>query len=79
MRSTSPSSAGADIVLREAESRLFATIESTVRCVQNRARLARALYERLDRFEAARTQAVGPPAGSCRGPGRTAVVGRPQA
>jgi HEPN domain-containing protein len=48
----------ADVVLREAEGRLSTTIEGTVRCVQNRARLVRALYERLDRLEAARTQAV---------------------
>ncbi|MFH8336300.1 DUF6415 family natural product biosynthesis protein [Streptomyces sp. AM6-12] len=47
----------ADIVLCEAEGRLSVTIESTVRCVQNRARLVRALYERLDRLEAARPQA----------------------
>jgi HEPN domain-containing protein len=43
----------ADVVLREAEGRLSAPIEGTVRCVQNRARLVRALYERLDRLEAA--------------------------
>ncbi|MFB7374190.1 DUF6415 family natural product biosynthesis protein [Streptomyces sp. NPDC056222] len=43
----------ADIVLREAEGRLSATLEGTVHCVQNRARLVRALYERLDRLEAA--------------------------
>ncbi|MEU2135340.1 DUF6415 family natural product biosynthesis protein [Streptomyces sp. NPDC018352] len=43
----------ADVVLREAEGRLSATLEGTVRCVQNRARLIRALYERLDRLEAA--------------------------
>jgi hypothetical protein len=43
----------ADVVLREAEGRLSATMEGTVRCVQNRARLVRALYERLDRLEAA--------------------------
>ncbi|MGW2683615.1 DUF6415 family natural product biosynthesis protein [Streptomyces sp. NPDC001414] len=43
----------ADVVLREAEGRLYATLEGTVRCVQNRARLVRALYERLDRLEAA--------------------------
>ncbi|MFD3682317.1 DUF6415 family natural product biosynthesis protein [Streptomyces sp. NPDC058613] len=49
----------ADVVLREAEGRLSATLEGTVRCVQNRARLVRALYERLDRLEAAPvTQAV---------------------
>ncbi|MFG2525754.1 DUF6415 family natural product biosynthesis protein [Streptomyces sp. NPDC048527] len=43
----------ADVVLREAEGQLSATLEGTVRCVQNRARLVRALYERLDRLEAA--------------------------
>ncbi|MFI1018215.1 DUF6415 family natural product biosynthesis protein [Streptomyces sp. NPDC020965] len=43
----------ADVVLREAEDRLSAAIEGTVDCVQNRARLVRALYERLDRLEAA--------------------------
>ncbi|MEU7649174.1 DUF6415 family natural product biosynthesis protein [Streptomyces huasconensis] len=43
----------ADVVLREAEGRLSAPIEGTVRCVQSRARLVRALYERLDRLEAA--------------------------
>ncbi|WP_189554796.1 DUF6415 family natural product biosynthesis protein [Streptomyces lavendofoliae] len=48
----------ADVVLREAEGRLSTAIEGTVRCVQNRARLVRALYERLDRLEAARPQAV---------------------
>ncbi|MFC9863348.1 MULTISPECIES: hypothetical protein [unclassified Streptomyces] len=36
-----------DLVLREAEGRLSATLEGTVRCVRNRA-----LYERLDRLEA---------------------------
>ncbi|MFF2060970.1 DUF6415 family natural product biosynthesis protein [Streptomyces sp. NPDC058200] len=43
----------ADVALREAEGRLSTTLEGTVRCVQNRARLVRALYERLDRLEAA--------------------------
>lgn len=43
----------ADVVLREAEGRLSATIEGTVSCVQSRARLVRALYERLDSLEAA--------------------------
>lgn len=43
----------ADVVLREAQGRLSATIEGTVHCVQSRARLVRALYERLDRLEAA--------------------------
>ncbi|QFX79518.1 restriction endonuclease [Streptomyces sp. SYP-A7193] len=48
----------ADVVLREAEGRLSVPIEGTVRCVQNRARLVRALYERLDRLEVAHPQAV---------------------
>ncbi|MFF2852960.1 DUF6415 family natural product biosynthesis protein [Streptomyces sp. NPDC058001] len=43
----------AAVVLREAEGQLSATLEGTMRCVQNRARLVRALYERLDRLEAA--------------------------
>ncbi|MBK3521016.1 MULTISPECIES: DUF6415 family natural product biosynthesis protein [Streptomyces] len=47
----------ADIVLREAEGRLSVAVEGTVRCVQNRARLVRALYERLDGLEAGRLQA----------------------
>jgi hypothetical protein len=42
----------ADVVLGEAESRLSVPLEGTVRCVQNRARLVRALYERLDRLDA---------------------------
>ncbi|MBX4177020.1 restriction endonuclease [Streptomyces geysiriensis] len=45
----------AEAVLCEAEGRLSVTIEGTARCVQNRARLVRALYERLD---AAGTEAV---------------------
>ncbi|MFC7883252.1 DUF6415 family natural product biosynthesis protein [Streptomyces sp. NPDC057376] len=48
----------AAVVLREAEGRQSVPIEGTVRCVQNRARLVRALYARLDRLEAARPQAV---------------------
>jgi hypothetical protein len=43
----------ADVVLREAEGRLSVPIEGTVRCVQNRARLIRALYECLDRLDTA--------------------------
>ncbi|MFE9674686.1 DUF6415 family natural product biosynthesis protein [Streptomyces sp. NPDC006259] len=43
----------AEVVLREAEGRLSATLEGTVHCVQNRARLVRALYERLDRLATA--------------------------
>jgi hypothetical protein len=51
----------ADVVLRETEGRLSATIEGTVHCVQNRARLVRALYERLDRLEAAPAPERGAP------------------
>lgn len=40
----------ADVVLCEAEGRLSVTLEGTVRCVQSRARLVRALYEPLDRL-----------------------------
>ncbi|WP_405691210.1 restriction endonuclease [Streptomyces sp. NBC_01185] len=40
----------AEIVLREATARLTAPIEGTARCAQDRARLVRALYERLDRL-----------------------------
>jgi endonuclease III len=47
----------ADVVLREAEGRLSVPIDGTVRCVQNRARLVRALYERLDRLEGAAASA----------------------
>ncbi len=54
----------ADVVLREVEGRLSATLEGTVRCVQSRARLVRALYERLDRLEAALTaDRTAPPVG----------------
>lgn len=42
----------ADVVLLDAEGRLSATIEGTMCCVQDRARLVRALYERLDRLTA---------------------------
>ncbi|MER5501893.1 DUF6415 family natural product biosynthesis protein [Streptomyces sp. NPDC002561] len=43
----------AEIVLQEADRRLSVPSKGTIRCVQNRARLVRALYERLDRLEAA--------------------------
>ncbi|WP_329269106.1 hypothetical protein [Streptomyces sp. NBC_01451] len=42
-----------DLVLKEAEGRLPATLEGAMNCVQNRARLVRIPYERLDRWEAA--------------------------
>jgi hypothetical protein len=40
----------AEVVLREADGRLSAPLEGTAHCVQNRARLVRALYTRLDRL-----------------------------
>ncbi|MDX3762579.1 DUF6415 family natural product biosynthesis protein [Streptomyces sp. AK02-04a] len=40
----------AEVILREAAGRLSAPIQGTARCAQNRARLVRALYERLDRL-----------------------------
>ncbi|MFD5898603.1 DUF6415 family natural product biosynthesis protein [Streptomyces sp. NPDC060366] len=40
----------ADVVLDEADRRLAIPLEGTVRCVQGRARLVRALYARLDRL-----------------------------
>ncbi|MEU1439283.1 DUF6415 family natural product biosynthesis protein [Streptomyces sp. NPDC005775] len=52
----------ADVVLREAEGRLATMIEGTVRCAQNRARLVRALYARLDRLETANGPSAAPTA-----------------
>ncbi|MFB6945611.1 DUF6415 family natural product biosynthesis protein [Streptomyces sp. NPDC056237] len=40
----------AEVILREADGRLSAPLEGTTRCAQNRARLVRALYTRLDRL-----------------------------
>ncbi|MFJ9412481.1 DUF6415 family natural product biosynthesis protein [Streptomyces sp. NPDC101393] len=40
----------AEVVVGEAERRLSVRLEGTLRCAQNRARLVRALYERLDRL-----------------------------
>lgn len=40
----------AEVVLREADRRLSVPPTGTARCVQNRARLVRALYTRLDRL-----------------------------
>lgn len=40
----------AEIILREATGHLSAPIQGTARCAQNRARLVRALYERMDRL-----------------------------
>lgn len=48
----------ADVVLEEAERCLSALPEGTARCVQDRARLVRALYERLDRLVAVAPQTV---------------------
>ncbi|MGW1765027.1 DUF6415 family natural product biosynthesis protein [Streptomyces sp. NPDC002073] len=44
----------AEVVLDEAERRLSAPRLGTVHCVQQRARMVRALYERLDRLDSAR-------------------------
>ncbi|GGS07224.1 hypothetical protein GCM10010220_69040 [Streptomyces parvulus] len=76
-----------DVVLREAEGRLSVPSEGTMRCVQNRARLVRALYERLDRLDVALTQAKSKIAPSpitaelhragCRRPGSAAVMSVP--
>ncbi|MCB5166524.1 DUF6415 family natural product biosynthesis protein [Streptomyces bambusae] len=44
----------AAVVLDEAERRLSAPRLGTVRCVQQRARMVRALYERLDRLDSMR-------------------------
>ncbi|GAA2692330.1 hypothetical protein [Streptomyces lunalinharesii] len=40
-----------DVVVEESERHLAASPEGTVRCVQDRARLVRALYERLGRLD----------------------------
>ncbi|WP_373561382.1 restriction endonuclease [Streptomyces sp. rh34] len=40
----------AEIILREAAGRLSLPIQGTVHCAQNRTRLVRALYTRLDRL-----------------------------
>lgn len=48
----------ADVVLEEADRRLSALPEGTARCAQDRARLVRALYERLDRLVAVAPQTV---------------------
>ncbi|MCX4970950.1 DUF6415 family natural product biosynthesis protein [Streptomyces sp. NBC_00654] len=43
----------AEILLAEAQRRLSTPHQGTLHCVQNRARLIRALYDRLDRLQAA--------------------------
>ncbi|MFJ8856221.1 DUF6415 family natural product biosynthesis protein [Streptomyces sp. NPDC102437] len=53
----------AEIVLAEAEGRLAAKLKGTARCTQNRARLVRALYERLDRLETTPAPEKGAPNG----------------
>ncbi|MGA4946972.1 MULTISPECIES: restriction endonuclease [Streptomyces] len=47
----------ADVILRETNRRLSIPAAGTARCVQNRARLVRALYARLDRLTAPPTTA----------------------
>ncbi|MFJ1901695.1 MULTISPECIES: DUF6415 family natural product biosynthesis protein [unclassified Streptomyces] len=61
----------ADVVLCEAEGRLSTMIEGTVRCAQNRARLVRALYARLDRLETATGPSAAPSAGQGTSPSHT--------
>ncbi|MEU2800943.1 restriction endonuclease [Streptomyces sp. NPDC007117] len=51
----------ADVVLEETDRRLSVRMEGTVRCVQGRARLVRALYERLDRLVSAAPEPVSTP------------------
>ncbi|OKI38173.1 restriction endonuclease [Streptomyces sp. CB03578] len=51
----------ADVVLEETDCRLSVPPEDTARCAQNRARLVRALYERLDRLAGVAPQAVAAP------------------
>ncbi|MEU6055923.1 restriction endonuclease [Streptomyces xanthochromogenes] len=46
----------AEVVLREADRRLSARRMGTVHCVQQRARMVRALYERLDRLDRLATE-----------------------
>lgn len=45
-----PRRAHADVVLEEAEQRLAVPLEGTAACAQNRARVVRDLYSRLDRL-----------------------------
>ncbi|MBV9024658.1 MAG: restriction endonuclease [Streptomycetaceae bacterium] len=47
----------AKVVLGEADRRLSSPCRGTVRCVKQRARMVRALYERLDRLESDRPAA----------------------
>lgn len=53
-----PARALVDVVLAEAERRLSSALQGTVRCAQGRARLVRALYERLDRLAETTAQPV---------------------
>ncbi|MFF0484900.1 restriction endonuclease [Streptomyces sp. NPDC004435] len=47
-----------DVVLKETDRRLSSPADGTKRCAQDRARLVRALYERLDRLVAVAPQAA---------------------
>ncbi|MEU6310636.1 restriction endonuclease [Streptomyces sp. NPDC047014] len=60
----------ADVVLEEASRRLSVPPEGTARCAQNRARLVRALYERLDRLVAVAPQAATAPRPTAGAPSR---------
>ncbi|MEV7471419.1 restriction endonuclease [Streptomyces kronopolitis] len=50
-----------DVVLAEANRRLSMPAQGTVTCCQNRARLVRALYERLDRVDRVAPRAITAP------------------
>ncbi|MFD6231303.1 DUF6415 family natural product biosynthesis protein [Streptomyces sp. NPDC060232] len=68
-----PARALAEVVLAEAGRWLSGTLRGTVRCARGRARLVRALYERLDRLDEAARGPVraltGPDEGVGRGGG----------
>lgn len=51
-----------DVVLAEADRRLSMSAQGTVACCQNRARLVRALYERLTRLESMAAEPAAAPA-----------------
>ncbi|MFJ2478434.1 DUF6415 family natural product biosynthesis protein [Streptomyces sp. NPDC087659] len=58
----------AEVIIREAAGRLSQPIQDTARCAQDRARLVRALYERLDRLAAAPAECPTVPRGTGQPP-----------
>ncbi|MFG2530097.1 restriction endonuclease [Streptomyces sp. NPDC048516] len=56
----------AEAILGEAARRLSGPVQDTVQCCQNRARLLRALYERLDRLHGAASAPVQAPPSELR-------------